>query len=143
MQGVIEPDQHQVITISFHPEEANVFVARAMLDVSDPSQKHTQCKEFRMSAIAKFPHLVTAETLMEFGEVLTDQKAEKTFFLKNDSLVDAVFQVTPQEDDVDPVFFFSPMHGVIEPEGDCKMKIRYNASSTDTYSTSNLSLIHI
>ena len=46
-----------------------------------------------MSAIAKFPHLVTAEHLMEFGDVLTDQRTEKTFFLKNDSLVDAKFEV--------------------------------------------------
>lgn len=140
MKGCIPPDGYTTIRIGFHPKEANVFVARAMLDVADPSGKQTQTKEFRSSAIAKYPHLVTAEHVMEFGDVLTDQKAEKTFFLKNDSLVDAIFEVTPQEDDVDPVFFFTPMRGLIPPEGDVQMKIRYTAISSDTFSASNFTI---
>jgi len=140
MKGSIPPDGFVTINLRFHPLEANVFVARAMLDVQDTSEKQKLTREFRCSAISKFPHLVTAEHVMNFGDVLTDQKVEKTFYLKNDSLVPAIFKITPTETDVDPVFFFTPTHGTIAPEEDMLIKIRYTAKSSDTFSASNFTI---
>lgn len=135
MEGCVPAGGAQVVTISFHPEDASVFVARAMLDASNG--KHSQTKEFRCSAIAKYPHLVTAESKLHFEEVLNGLVKHKTFYLKNDSLVPAVFKVEDVESDVDPVFKFQPTSGVIPPEEDCQMKVTYRPTSSGNFSASN------
>eukprot|EP00656_Telonema_subtile_P001564 TRINITY_DN10687_c0_g2_i3.p1 TRINITY_DN10687_c0_g2~~TRINITY_DN10687_c0_g2_i3.p1 ORF type:complete len:1003 (+),score=247.32 TRINITY_DN10687_c0_g2_i3:70-3078(+) len=135
LEGCVPAGGSQVVTISFHPEDASVFVARAMLDASNG--KHSQTKEFRCSAIVKYPHLVTAESKLDFEQVLNGLVKHKTFFLKNDSLVPAVFKIEPVESDVDPAFQFSPTSGIIPPEEDCQVKVTYRPLSSGNFSASN------
>eukprot|EP00658_Telonema_sp_P-2_P048020 TRINITY_DN36549_c0_g1_i2.p1 TRINITY_DN36549_c0_g1~~TRINITY_DN36549_c0_g1_i2.p1 ORF type:complete len:560 (+),score=147.53 TRINITY_DN36549_c0_g1_i2:229-1908(+) len=138
MEGCVAAGGVQVVTISFHPTDASVYVARAMLDAS--SGKHSLTKEFRCSAIAKYPHLVTAESTLHFEEVLNGLVKHKTFFLKNDSLVPAIFQIQDVEHDVDPVFKFHPTKGVIPPEEDVMLKVTYRPTSSGTFSASNFTV---
>lgn len=138
MRGMIPAGDSQIVTISFHPMDASVFVARAMLD--SRSGKHTMTNEFRMSGIAKFPHLVTSEPDMDFEEVLNGLVKNKTFFLKNDSLVPAIFSVTPVESDVDQVFSYSTTQGVIPPEEDVQLRVTYKPTSSGNFSTSRFDI---
>jgi len=138
MRGMIPAGESEIVTISFHPTDASVFVARAMLDAT--SGNHTMTKEFRMSGIAKFPHLVTSEPDMDFEEVLNGLVKHKTFFLKNDSLVPAVFSVTPVESDMDHVFSYSQTEGIIPPEEDLQLRVTYKPSSSGSFSTSRFDL---
>lgn len=98
----------------------------------------------KVSGISKFTHISTSETEVNFGDVIVGAPAsssasaglaptEKEFVLRNRSLVRASFSVRAVESDHDPVFFFSPTSGVVDPESFVTIKVRYTPLGYGTF----------
>lgn len=113
--------------------------------------KHVQ-ETMKISGISKFTHLSASETELNFGDALvgapTSTKAspglvatEKEFVLRNRSLVRASFRVRNVESDHDPVFFFSPTSGVVEPESSVTVKVRYTPLSAGTFTCDHFDIV--
>lgn len=66
---------------------------------------------------------------------------EKEFVLRNRSLVRASFQIANVESDHDPVFFFSPLSGVVAPESTLTIKVRYTPLSAGTFTCDNFDVL--
>lgn len=93
----------------------------------------------KISGISKFTHLSCSESELHFGEILVGAPntvrapTEREFMLRNRSLVRASFEITRVERDLDPVFVFSPLRGVVPPESTLTVKVRYTPLSAGTF----------
>lgn len=104
-------------------------------------------KLMKISAISKFTHLSSSESELNFGEILVGAAStaraptERELVLRNRSLVRASFQIVNVESDHDPVFFFSPLSGVVEPESTLSVKVRYTPLSAGTFTCDHFHVI--
>ncbi|RQM20617.1 hypothetical protein B5M09_009150 [Aphanomyces astaci] len=88
----------------------------------------------KISGIGKYAYFAASETDLEFGELIVGggsslkHPTDKEFILRNRSLVRASFQT-----DHEPVFFFSPLRGVIPPEASVPITVKYTPLSPGTF----------
>ena len=83
--------------------------------------------------------------MLDFEEVLVDAPGkgyvEKEFELRNQSLVQATFNIVASESDHDPLFRFYPTNGCIEPESHILVNVRYTARAARSFTCDNFDII--
>lgn len=104
-------------------------------------------QQMKISGISKFTHISVSEQELSFGEILVGAPntprapTEKEFVLRNRSLVRASFQVVNMENDHEPVFSFSPLHGVVPPESSITIKVQYTPLSAGTFMCDHFDIV--
>ena len=126
--GSIPPGGSSTITARFSPTDASVYVAECVCSV--PSHKsHTM----RVGGIGKYPFLAASAERLQFGGVLSGQRATSHFKLCNTSLVYGRFKIVRTISDVEPVFTFSPSSGIVPPDGEQTIRVLYAPKVTGTF----------
>jgi len=99
----------------------------------------------RLSAVSKYPHIVASERVIKFGSVLVNCTEDVDVFreivVRNQSTVPAEFGVVRVENDRDRVFEVTPSEGVIAPNSEVNVKIRYFPVTSGTYSEENYQIV--
>ncbi|GAB9471824.1 hypothetical protein Gpo141_00009023, partial [Globisporangium polare] len=140
------------LTASFCPTIASVYVTTsACLVRPDDGEAFAIApqleKLMKISGISKFTHLSASESELNFGEILVGAQntsrapTEREFVLRNRSLVRASFQIANVESDHEPVFFFSPLSGVVSPESTLTVKVRYTPLSAGTFTCDHFDVL--
>ena len=106
LSGTIAPGKSADIEIAFAPTDASVFVSLSSVRCrSDPML-------MKISAIGKYPYISSSDKVLDFEEVLVDAPGkgyvEKEFELRNQSLVQATFNIVASESDPRPTVRFLP-----------------------------------
>ncbi|KAH9101135.1 hypothetical protein Ae201684P_007320 [Aphanomyces euteiches] len=145
--GELSAGQTLEITASFAPKSASVFVVTVHFLAEELGEtRQRQEKTMKISGIGKYAFFAASETELDFGDVLIDGGAayksrkhstDKEFVLRNRSLVRASYQIIPVESDHEPVFFFSPLKGVIPPESSIPITVKYTPLSPGTFTCDN------
>lgn len=104
-------------------------------------------KLLKISGISKFAHLSSSESELHFGDLLVGAPntarapTERELVLRNRSLVRASFRIARVESDHDPVFFFSPLAGVVAPESTLTVTVRYTPLSAGTFTCDHFDVL--
>jgi len=137
--GIIAAGTTLDIFVSVVPTDASVVVAQAVCSIGGPGV-HALIDEpivtTRLSAIGKYAFISLSETALDFGEVLTGTRPEsikKEMILKNTSVVPAEFSMVRHEADQDPAFELFPSSGVIPPQSDVTITVKYHALGAGCY----------
>ena len=134
--GVVPVGQSQSIRVSIYPTDASVFVAAAACLVGQGV--HAIIPEpvitTRISAIGKYTYIVLSEDVVDFGEVLSGESVKKEILLRNNSVVPAEFELVRHESDTDEVFEINPRGGIIPPQGQVAVVVKYSALASGCYS---------
>ena len=128
--GSIAPGGASLMTASFSPTDASVSVASCICHVAG----HTS-HVLKMGGIGKYPFLAATTERVDHGKVLTGGTSTQHLKLRNTSLVYARFQIVRTSRDVEPVFAFSPMHGIIPPDGELTIAQTYTPKVTGTFTS--------
>ncbi|KAJ0403998.1 hypothetical protein P43SY_001392 [Pythium insidiosum] len=152
--GRVNVGQAVELTASFAPTCASVYVATTVCSarpVSDDGYDPSTCyeQEMKISGISKFTHIAASENELNFGDLFVATATppsgasvnEKEFVLRNRSLVRASFQICRVENDCDPVFFFSPTHGIVPPESVLSIRVRYTPLSAGTFTCDHFDIV--
>uniref|UniRef100_K3WH51 Uncharacterized protein n=1 Tax=Globisporangium ultimum (strain ATCC 200006 / CBS 805.95 / DAOM BR144) TaxID=431595 RepID=K3WH51_GLOUD len=150
--GRVKAGETIELTASFCPNCASVYVATTACFVRpDDGESFASAtkleKLMKISGISKFTHLSASESELNFGEILVGAPniarapTEKEFVLRNRSLVRAGFRIVNVESDHDPVFFFSPLQGVVDPESSLSIKVRYTPLSAGTFTCDHFDVL--
>ena len=138
-EGIVPVGQSWDIRISIFPTDASVFVAAATCIVGEGV--HAIIPEplltTRISAIGKYTYIVVSEESVNFGEVLSGTPADATkkeIVLRNNSVVPAEFELIRHENDTDEVFDISPRSGVLPPQSETPVVIKYSALAAGCFS---------
>eukprot|EP00981_Chlorochromonas_danica_P008461 scaffold2193_cov179-Ochromonas_danica.AAC.40 len=134
--GVIPVGQKHVISITIMPTDASVFVAKAYCRVG--AGVHAIIPNpvlvTKLSAIGKYPYITLSDSSLSFDEVVSGVMPEKKeTVLVNNSVVPAEFELIRFDEDRDEVFDIEPKKGVIEPNSEIPVIIRYNALAMGCY----------
>ena len=145
--GIVLAGTQLDICVSVVPTDASVVVAQAVCTVGGPNT-HAIIDEpiltTRLSAIGKYAYISLSETEVNFGEVLTGTPAEsikKELILRNDSVVPAEYALVRHEVDADAVFDLTPESGVIPPQSELVITVRYHALGAGSYSLDRYTFI--
>ncbi len=137
--GIIPAGTTLDILVSIIPTDASVIVAQAVCTIGGPGV-HAIIDEpiltTRLSAIGKYAYISLSESELNFGEVLTGTAPEsikKEMVLKNTSAVPAEYSMVRHETDQDSVFELFPSSGVIPPQSDVTVTVKYHALGTGCY----------
>jgi hypothetical protein len=144
-QGMLESGETAEITCTLMPTDASVFVGQCTCEYVEDTEEGDQSDFFtmKMSAIGKYAFISISDTNLDFNKVLIGAPStpqiptEKEFVIKNPSLVHATWEIREVEHDHGdhgPVFFFSVKSGVIEPESEQEIKVKYVPLSTGEFS---------
>lgn len=104
-------------------------------------------QQMKISGISKFTHVSVSEQELSFGEILVGAPntarapTEKEFVLRNRSLVRASFRILNVENDHEPVFSFSPLHGIVPPESSITVKVQYTPLSAGTFTCDHFDIL--
>jgi cilia- and flagella-associated protein 65 len=144
--GIIPGGETMDIRVSIIPTDASVVVAQAVCTVGEGV--HALIDEptlvTRLSAIGKYAYISLSESEVNFGEVLTGTHADahiKEIVLRNTSVVPAEFSLVRHETDADSVFELYPKEGVIPPQSEQIVSIRYHALAFGSYSLDRFTYI--
>ncbi|KAJ9469647.1 hypothetical protein DIPPA_02160 [Diplonema papillatum] len=125
--GSLQAGESTLATVSFRPLAASVFVAAAVLRFGDKT------RVLKLSGVGKYPFVRASAGVFDFGEVYLGVTAEKKLILKNPSQVRANWVIEkPDRTPGDP-FSFSPLSGVIQPDGSACVKVTYAPLSCGLY----------
>ncbi|RHY30720.1 hypothetical protein DYB32_004080, partial [Aphanomyces invadans] len=131
-----------VVTVNFVAQvrHLSVFLAITPTIVQERGETNQrQEKTMKISGIGKYAYFAASESELDFDEMLvggsstTKHPTDKEFVLRNRSLVRATFQIVPVENDHEPLFFFSPLRGVIPPEASVPITVKYTPLSPGTF----------
>ncbi|KAF0717302.1 Aste57867_2382 [Aphanomyces stellatus] len=142
--GEVKAGQSLDMIATFSPLTASVYVVTARFVAHELGETHQhQEKTMKISGIGKYAYFAASESELDFGDLLVGASAnhkhptEKEFVLRNRSLVRAGFQIVPVESDHEPLFFFSPLKGVIPPEAHVAITVKYTPLSPGTFTCDN------
>jgi hypothetical protein len=130
MKGSVPVGGKVTVTCRLEPEDASVLVANACLMVGEGVNaiKPEPLLEMKLSAVGKYCHVAPSESRVNFGHVLpgsAHDKVHRSVILRNLSVVPAAFKFSRLEKDCDEVFELQPMSGVILPEQELKLLVKY------------------
>ena len=100
----------------------------------------------KIHAIGKYTNISASKTELDFGDMFigapgTEKRpTEREFILHNQSLVRATFKVCEVENDHHPVFFFTPIKGVIQPGQIATIKVKYTPLSAGQFTCDNFDI---
>lgn len=152
-QGALEPFGSVVLTATFKPKGALVYVAEAVCSYGD---KFVHSKTIKLEGIGKFPHLLVSssgkdakqldrsntEAVVDFGEIPVGKSIEKYVELHNLSAVNAPFTVEHPTGlgRIDTVFNCNHKNGVVPPMSSVRVPIYF---SPNTVYTTSIDYFHV
>ena len=139
MQGIVPVGKKQEIKVTINPSDASVYVGQAVCKVGN--DVHANIPEpiitTRLSAIGKYAYIVLSEFLLDFGEVVSGTSSDlltREVMLRNNGLVPAEFSCFREENDRDEVFDIYPRSGIVPPQGELAVKVKFHALAFGSYS---------
>ncbi|RHY40624.1 hypothetical protein DYB34_011655 [Aphanomyces astaci] len=139
-QAIAEEDETDETTKSIYPDQPTPPLPSE--DEAAAAWKSVEAFQHEKAASAAKPHEPFRWIHFKeahFGELIVGggsslkHPTDKEFILRNRSLVRASFQIVPVETDHEPVFFFSPLRGVIPPEASVPITVKYTPLSPGTF----------
>jgi len=135
--GTIPVGCQEEITVTIMPEDASVYASHAICHVG--TGVHAIIPEpiirTKLSAKAKYAHLMLSEGEVDFKEVVSGvSAAHKQLKLRNTSVVPAEFTLVRFDSDRDEIFGVYPKSGIVPPLGEVDVTITYTALAMGTYS---------
>ena len=127
--GTVAAGSTATITARFQPTDACVYVAHCVCVVPGHTS-HTM----KLGGIGKYPFVAASLEMVDFAHVPTGASETKHFKLFNKSLVYARWKVERRESDCEPVYAFSPTSGIIAPDGEQTISVRYTPRVSGTFS---------
>lgn len=146
-EGILAVGEAQAITVSLHPTQASVFVARASCAVGRGVNaiKPQPVLEMKLSAIGKFVHITLSEDRLDFGEVLAgspvSEEVTREVIVSNNSVVPATVEILRVEGDCEPVFSIHPRQILVPPQGEMPVHVVFNARAAGTYTAEHLEFV--
>ena len=136
-EGKVAPGGSVAVTVAFEPTDATVFVASVVTYVPGLAPLLT-----KVSGIGKYPFLSASDQHLDWGTVLFGTRPEeKEIELRNQSFVDAAFEVVANEGDRAASFTFVPPRGRIPPESTVMVKVKYHPLSPRTYTCDTFTVV--
>jgi hypothetical protein len=140
LEGTLAPGESAPVTVSFSPTDATVFVASVVAYVPGLAPLLT-----KVSGIGKYPYVSASDTRLDWGTVVFgtpgSKVEEKEFELRNQSFVDATFEIVANETDRPGSFKFTPSRGRIPPESHVMVKVRYAPLAPRTFSCDTFTVV--
>ena len=127
--GAVPAGGTATITARFQPTDACVYVAHCVCIVPGHTS-HTM----KLGGIGKYPFVAASLETIDFAHVPTAASETQHFKLYNKSLVYARWKVERRESDCEPVYAFSPTSGIIAPDGEQTIGVRYTPRVSGTFS---------
>eukprot|EP01065_Artemidia_motanka_P030266 TRINITY_DN36284_c0_g1_i1.p1 TRINITY_DN36284_c0_g1~~TRINITY_DN36284_c0_g1_i1.p1 ORF type:complete len:1770 (+),score=222.22 TRINITY_DN36284_c0_g1_i1:44-5353(+) len=134
-QGRLKPMSQLQLTVTFRPVEASVFVAALIC------RHDANTSVMKVSGVGKYPFVRASVTSLTFGDVLLGSAAERTVRFTNQSVVPAKWRVTRTDRDLENPFVFHPAAGVIPPESQVSVRVRYTPQSSGVTSSDDFRLV--
>lgn len=139
MEGVVEVGKFVNIKVSIYPTDASVFVAQATCFIGEGVHAIIPYPVIstKLSAVGKYAYIILSELDVSFGEVLVGTPPDgikKEIFLRNNSVVDAEYELIRHDSDRDEVFEIHPKSGVIPAMSEVEVSIKYNALAMGCFS---------
>ena len=127
--GSIAAGSAATITVRFQPVDACVYVGYCVCTVPGHTT-HT----LKVGGIGKYPFVAATNETVDFSRVLTHTTETKHFKLMNKSLVYARWKIDRVAADCEAVYAFQPTSGIIPPDGETTLAVRYTPRVSGTFS---------
>ena len=139
MEGMIEVGKCVDLKVSIYPTDASVFVAQATCFIGEGVHAIIPYPVIttKLSGIGKYTYIILSELDVSFGEVLVgtpSNSIKKEILLRNNSVVDAEFELIRHDSDRDEVFEINPKVGIIPAMSEIEVSIKYNALAMGCFS---------
>lgn len=125
------------ISITHQPHDATVLVASTVLHIiGEPD------RVVKISAIGKYPFITINTSKLNYESLIVGKREVKEIVIKNQSPVNAVFNISRVEEDnfKDSAFALDYYHGEIPPKASFLVRITYSPSIVDLISCSHFNI---
>jgi len=117
------------VIVSCNPKTANVSIGNALAIIGDDKERIS--KVIKISFISKYPYVKIQKSIFDFGNVLVGKNEETEIILGNHEKVPASFFIKRKrlnDSKTHEEFFLSDWFGVIPPNTQFKITVRFNAN---------------
>lgn len=141
-KGFIPKLSKMEFKISVLPNNAIVSVGNARVIIGENKDK--QMKIIKLSFISKYPYIKIQKNILDFGNVLIGKTIENEIILSNPEKVPANFIIKKKqliEGKTVEEFFLSDLSGIVPPNSQFLIKIKFNSIYTNHFSYETFEVI--
>ena len=120
------------IVVTCNPKTANVSVGNALIIIGDDKERIS--KVVKLSFISKYPYVKIQKSIFDFGNVVVGKNEETEIVVVNVEKVPANFFIKRKrlnDSKTHEEFFLSDWVGVIPPDTQFRITVKFNANYTN------------